>query len=189
MRTLLKTTIAATALAAFSAFAANPIVDVDTSMGTFKVELYPEKASKSVENFLKYVDDGSYIGTQFHRIIPGFVVQGGGFDKDFNQKPVPYGEVINESKNGLSNSQATLAMARTSAPHSATRQFYINLQNNTNLDARGTEFGYAVFGKVIEGFDIVQKMAAVKTGINAKTRMGDVPQTPIVIEKITVEKK
>lgn len=182
---LLQTAIAATVLMSASAFAANPVVNVDTNMGDFKLELYPDKAPRSVENFLKYVNDGSYVGTQFHRVIPGFVVQGGGFDTEMNQLPTSYGEVINESKNGLSNSQATIAMARTNKPHSATRQFYINLENNSSLDARGTEFGYTVFGKVTQGFDVVQKIATQKTGV--KKGMRDVPNHPILIEKISVE--
>ncbi len=184
---LKKTSFAITLFAASSAFAANPIVDVDTSMGDFKIELYPEKAPKTVANFLKYVDDGSYVGTQFHRVIPGFVVQGGGFDKNFTQLPTSYGTVANESKNGLSNQQATLAMARTQDPDSATRQFYINLTNNTSLDASPYKAGYTVFAKVIEGYEVVEKIATVKTG-NSKGHQ-NVPLAPVLIEKISVEKK
>lgn len=184
---LKKASVAISLLAASSAWAANPIVDVDTTMGDFKIELYSEKAPKTVANFLKYVDDGSYVGTQFHRVIPGFVVQGGGFDKNFTQLSTPYGEVVNESKNGLSNQQATLAMARTANPDSATRQFYINLTDNSSLDASPYKAGYTVFAKVIEGYDVVKKIATVKTG-NLKGHQ-NVPLAPVLIEKIFVEKK
>ncbi len=183
---LKKVGVTLTLLVASSAFAANPIVDVDTTMGDFKIELYPEKAPKTVANFLKYVDDGSYVGTQFHRVIPGFVVQGGGFDTNFTQLSTPYGTVVNESKNGLSNQQATLAMARTNDPDSATRQFYINLADNTSLDASPYKAGYTVFAKVIEGYEVVKKIATVKTG-NLKGHQ-NVPLTPVLIEKISVEK-
>lgn len=185
MKSLLKT-----ALFTFSFFlaspllAANPIVDVQTNMGNFKIELYPEVAPITVKNFLKYVEDGSYVGTQFHRIIPGFVVQGGGFDAAFNPRPSTFGEIKNESKDGLPNNIATLSMARTADPDSATRQFYINLANNNNLNAAPTVLGYTVFGKVIKGFNVVEDMSKVKTMTVSKTHMSDVPQKPIVIEKI-----
>ncbi len=121
-------------------------------------------------------------------MIPGFVAQGGGYDASFNERPV-YGEVENESKNGLSNSRGTIAMARKQDPDSATRQFYINLQNNSNLDGSSYKYGYTVFGKVIEGFNTVEKMAGVKTVTVPETRMRDVPQQPILIEKIVITNK
>ncbi|KXF79804.1 peptidylprolyl isomerase [Enterovibrio coralii] len=190
MKAILKSAVIATSmLFALPALAANPIVEVETNLGDFKLELYPEKAPKTVENFLKYVEDGSYVGTQFHRVIPGFVAQGGGYDKSFMPKPSTYGEVVNESKNGLSNSRGTIAMARKQHPDSATRQFYINLQNNSNLDGNAYKHGYTVFGKVIEGFNTVEKMTTVKTVTIPETRMRDVPQQPILIEKIIISNK
>ncbi|MBV7300545.1 peptidylprolyl isomerase [Enterovibrio paralichthyis] len=178
----------AAALFSTATLAANPVVEVETNLGDFKLELYEDKAPKTVENFLKYVEDGSYVGTQFHRVIPGFVAQGGGYDASFNERPI-YGEVENESKNGLSNSRGTIAMARKQDPDSATRQFYINLQNNSNLDGSSYKYGYTVFGKVIEGFNTVEKMAGVKTVTVPETRMRDVPQQPILIEKIVITNK
>lgn len=188
-KTIFKTTLITLSLMlTLPAVAANPVVDVKTNMGDFTLELYPEKAPKTVENFLKYVKDGSYVGTQFHRVIAGFMAQGGGFDSSFVPSPTSYGEVINESKNGLANDQATIAMARTSNPDSATRQFYINLQNNANLNASGNKPGYTVFGKVINGFSTIQKMETVKTGSVPKTHFQDVPEKPIVIEKMALVK-
>lgn len=181
--------LAATLFSAVTLAADNPMVDVETNIGHFTLELYPEKAPKTVENFLKYVKDGSYVGTQFHRVIPGFVAQGGGYDAAFNARPSSYGQVVNESKNGLSNSRATIAMARTQHPDSATRQFYINLQNNSNLDASSYKHGYTVFGKVVEGFNTVEKMAGVKTVTVPETHMRDVPQQPILIEKMVITNK
>lgn len=162
---------------------AGPKVAVETTLGNFTIELNQEKAPISVANFLRYVDDGSYVGTQFHRVIPGFVVQGGGLDADLRPRP-EYAPVKNESANGLSNRYGSIAMARTSDPDSATRQFYINISNNTMLDNTPGRPGYAVFGKVIRGMDVVEKMAAVPTR-NAGG-MADVPVTPIVIEKVSV---
>ncbi|CZF81655.1 MULTISPECIES: peptidylprolyl isomerase [Grimontia] len=186
MKNVLKTVLVVISLFAAQAMAANPVVSVETSVGNFKLELYPEKAPKSVENFLKYVEDGSYVGTQFHRVIPGFVAQGGGYDASFKPRPNTYGEVVNESKNGLGNERGTIAMARRKAPDSATRQFYVNLRNNSNLDGNSHKYGYTVFGKVIEGFNTVEKMAKVKTITIPEARMRDVPQQPILIEKILI---
>ena len=187
MKSIIKTSlISLSLLLTVPAFAANPIVDVQTSMGDFKVELYPEKAPITVGNFLKYVKDGSYKGTQFHRVIPGFVVQGGGFDEKFTPRPSTFGEIVNESQNGLPNDEATLSMARTSNPDSATRQFYINLANNSSLNATPSQPGYAVFGKVIEGFKVVQEIAKVKTVTIPTTQMTDVPQHPILIKQIAL---
>ncbi|WP_443080996.1 peptidylprolyl isomerase [Uliginosibacterium sp. H1] len=169
----------ATAFASFVAHAADPRVKFETTLGSFTVELYPEKAPLSVANFLQYVDDKHYDGTVFHRVIPGFVAQGGGFDKGMNQKPVRK-PIALESKNGLKNDTGTLAMARTGDPNSATSQFYINLNNNGMLNHPQPDgHGYAVFGKVVDGMDVVNKMATVPTG-NAGG-MGDVPRTPIIV--------
>ncbi|GAC1318520.1 MAG: peptidylprolyl isomerase [Collimonas sp.] len=155
-----------------------------TNHGKIKIELDAEKAPKSVENFLAYVNAGHYNGTIFHRVIPGFMVQGGGFEPGMKQKPTN-DPVENEAKNGLKNEPYTLAMARTSAPHSASAQFFINVKNNSFLDYPGQDgWGYCVFGKVVEGTDIVDKIESVKT-----TRTGmfaDVPVDDVIIEKAEV---
>jgi peptidyl-prolyl cis-trans isomerase A (cyclophilin A) len=166
------------------ALAADPQVDVRTSAGTLRLELYPAKAPKTVENFLQYVRDGHYNGTIFHRVIPGFMVQGGGMTPDMAQKktraPIPI-----ESKNGLKNEVGSLAMARTSDPNSATAQFFINVKNNSFLDYPGSDgHGYTVFGKVVSGMDVVNKITAMPTGSQGMHQ--DVPRTPVVIESATV---
>jgi peptidyl-prolyl cis-trans isomerase A (cyclophilin A) len=166
------------------ALAADPQVDVRTSAGTIRLELYPAKAPKTVENFLQYVRDGHYNGTIFHRVIPGFMIQGGGMTPDMAQKktraPIPI-----ESKNGLKNEVGSLAMARTSDPNSATAQFFINVKNNSFLDYPGSDgHGYTVFGKVVSGMDVVNKITAVPTGSQGMHQ--DVPRTPVVIESATV---
>jgi peptidyl-prolyl cis-trans isomerase A (cyclophilin A) len=166
------------------ALAADPQVDVRTSAGTIRLELYPAKAPKAVENFLQYVRDGHYNGTIFHRVIPGFMVQGGGMTPDMAQKktraPIPI-----ESKNGLKNEVGSLAMARTSDPNSATAQFFINVKNNSFLDYPGSDgHGYTVFGKVVSGMDVVNKITAMPTGSQGMHQ--DVPRTPVVIESATV---
>jgi peptidyl-prolyl cis-trans isomerase A (cyclophilin A) len=166
------------------ALAADPQVDFKTSAGTIRVELYPAKAPKTVENFLQYVRDGHYNGTIFHRVIPGFMVQGGGMKADMSQKPTRAPVPI-ESKNGLTNDVGWLAMARTSDPNSATAQFFININDNKFLNYPGQDgYGYTVFGKVVDGMDVVNKIAGVPTA----TRGGhqNVPQTPVVIEQATV---
>lgn len=143
----------------------HPKVSLKTNMGTIVVELYEDKAPKTVENFLSYVKEGHYDHTIFHRVIDGFMIQGGGFTKDFEQKPTK-APVVNEAQNGLKNSEGTLAMARTGVVNSATSQFFINVTDNPFLDYRGNspaEYGYCVFGKVIEGMDVVKKMKGVKT--------------------------
>ena len=159
----------------------NPIATMQTSMGTMKIELYQDRAPGTVKNFLQYVDDKFYDGTIFHRVIPGFMVQGGGFTPDMNEKPTR-APIQNESANGLSNLRGTLAMARTPDPHSASSQFFINLRDNPFLDHGGRDFGYAVFARVTEGMDVVDKIAAVETG----TRSGhqDVPVTPVRIIEV-----
>ncbi|EGR4443229.1 peptidyl-prolyl cis-trans isomerase [Vibrio cholerae] len=161
---------------------AGPKVAVETTLGNFTIELNQEKAPISVANFLRYVDDGSYVGSQFHRVIPGFMAQGGGFDAYLNQLPT-YAPIENEASNGLRNDTATIAMARTQNPNSATRQFYINLVDNDFLNYTAKPPGYAVFGQVIEGFDVIEKMAQQPT--QNKSRMQNVPVTPIVINKVT----
>jgi peptidyl-prolyl cis-trans isomerase A (cyclophilin A) len=177
------------ALPAVNAAAANPMVEVKTSMGTLLIELYPEKAPKSVENFLQYVKDGFYNGVIFHRVIDGFMVQTGGFEPGMKEKPTR-ASIQNEAKNGLKNEPGTLAMARTREPHSASAQFFINLVNNDKLDHPSFDgWGYAVFGRVTQGFDVVQKIGKVPTG-NAGFHQ-NVPNTPIVIEsaRLLPEKK
>ncbi len=166
---------------AFS-YAANPRVSLNTNQGAIEIELYPEKAPKSVANFLDYVRAGHYNGTLFHRVIDGFMIQGGGFDRDFNEKPTK-APIQNEAGNGLKNEVGTVAMARTMNPHSATAQFFINVNRNDFLDYRAPNaqgFGYAVFGRVVKGMDVVHRIAKVQTG--QRGAYGDVPQTPVVIE-------
>ncbi len=163
-------------------------VIMQTSAGTIVIELNAAKAPKSVENFLHYVEEGFYNGTIFHRVINNFMIQGGGFTKNYEQKKTN-APVTNEADNGLKNTKGTVAMARTNAPHSATAQFFINVVDNKFLDftsktMRG--WGYAVFGKVTEGMDIVDKIKQVKTGSGGPFPT-DVPQTPIIIEKMTVK--
>ena len=159
-----------------------PHVLLKTNMGDIVLELNPEKAPKTVENFLEYIKSGHYNGTIFHRVIDGFMIQGGGFEPGMEQKPTNE-PIENEAKNGLKNEPYTVAMARTSAPHSASAQFFINLKNNSFLDYPGQDgWGYCVFGKVVEGMDVVDKIRSVKT-----TRTGmfaDVPVENVVIEKV-----
>ena len=160
---------------------------VTTNIGSFTVELNEAKAPITTKNFLRYVDDGSYVGTIFHRVIPGFMAQGGGFDQALKQRP-SYPPIKNEADNGLPNDMATIAMARTQNPNSATRQFYINLANNAFLNTQGNRTGYAVFGKVIKGFPVVEKMATIPTTSNPQTGMSDIPQQPIIIEAMKIIK-
>jgi peptidyl-prolyl cis-trans isomerase A (cyclophilin A)/peptidyl-prolyl cis-trans isomerase B (cyclophilin B) len=161
-----------------------PKVLIKTSLGDITAELYPDKAPKSVDNFLTYVKAGFYDGTIFHRVIESFMIQGGGFTKDLRQKPTRAPIPI-ESKNGLSNLRGTLAMARTQDPNSATAQFFINVVDNPRLDyVSDANPGYAVFGKVVSGMDVVDKIRAVPTGAQGPFR-SDVPTTPVVIEKVT----
>jgi cyclophilin family peptidyl-prolyl cis-trans isomerase len=165
----------------------NPTALIHTSMGDIKLELYAEKAPVSVENFINYTKSGFYDGTIFHRVISNFMIQGGGFTPDMNKKPT--GEPItNEAGNDLSNLRGTVAMARTNEPHSATAQFFINTQDNANLDyAGGTNsrtWGYAVFGKVTEGMDVVDNIRFVETTSAPPFR--DVTRVPVVIESIEI---
>lgn len=177
---MLRSIVATLALVASSVFA-GPKVEVETNLGSFVIELNQEQAPISVENFLKYVDDGSYVNSQFHRVIPGFMAQGGGFDKEFKRLPT-YSPIENEASNGLDNDTATIAMARTRDPNSATRQFFINFVDNDFLNYSVTNPGYAVFGKVVEGFDVVQKMGQKPT--RSTRGMSDVPLDPIIITKV-----
>ena len=167
------------------ALAADPQVDFKTSLGTIRVELYPDKAPKTVANFLQYVKDGHYNGVIFHRVIPNFMIQVGGFDKDMKEKKTR-APIENEAKNGLKNDLGTIAMARTSDPHSASAQFFINVKNNDFLNYPGQDgWGYAVFGKVVDGMDVVTKIAKLPTGSGGPFR-SDVPKQPVVIESMTV---
>jgi peptidyl-prolyl cis-trans isomerase A (cyclophilin A)/peptidyl-prolyl cis-trans isomerase B (cyclophilin B) len=158
-----------------------------TSVGNINIELYADKAPKSVANFLQYVNDGAYAGTQFHRVIPGFMIQGGGFDREFRQRPVR-APIENEAGNRLKNEAGTLAMARTTSPHSATVQFFINVADNPALDYRDPSpagIGYAVFGRVSAGMDVVMRIARSTTGPGGPFDR-DVPQQPVIIESVTL---
>ena len=173
------------------AAAASPQVAIKTSMGEIVVELYPEKAPKSVENFLQYVRDGFYTGTVFHRVIGSFMIQGGGFTGDFYKNVPGFGQkktrgpIPIESQNGLKNDRGWLAMARTSDPNSATAQFFINVVDNAGLNHPQPDgYGYAVFGKVIRGMEVVDKIRAVPT--TRKGPFADVPAEPVVIESVSV---
>jgi cyclophilin family peptidyl-prolyl cis-trans isomerase len=163
----------------------NPAVVIKTSMGTIEAVLYKDKAPISVENFLKYVEDTHYDGTIFHRVIPNFMIQGGGFNAKFSQKKTR-DPIKNEAKNGLKNERGTFAMARTSQVDSATCQFFINLKHNKSLDNDARGFGYAVFGKVTRGMDVVDKIAKVQTGAKGSFSR-DCPKEDITIESVRVK--
>ena len=162
--------------------APSPQVQVVTSLGNFTIELNAERAPLTVAHFLKYVDQGQYSGTIFHRVVANFVIQGGGFDTSYKLKPAP-SKVVNESGNGLSNTRGTVGMARSAAPHGADAQFYVNLFDNAALDPSQTRWGYAVFGKVIQGMDVVDRIGNLATG-----KVGpfneDAPLKQVVIERI-----
>jgi cyclophilin family peptidyl-prolyl cis-trans isomerase len=167
----------------------NPVVVIETSTGTITAELYKDRAPVSVENFLQYMRDGHYAGTIWHRVVPGYVIQGGGYTADMVEKSVRP-PIQNEATNGVSNRRGTLAMARTRQARSATSQFYINVSNNPSLDHRGfspDDFGYAVFGRVLEGMDVVDKIAAVRT-VTTRDGMENVPVTPVLINGVTERK-
>ncbi len=164
----------------------NPKVIIATNMGEIELELYPDKAPVSVENFLSYVKDGFYAGTVFHRVIGGFMIQGGGFDKNMTKKQTKP-SIANEADNGLKNNRGTIAYARTSVINSATSQFFINLVDNNSLNFKNKTqqgYGYAVFGKVTEGMKVVDKIGKVKTG--AQKGMNDVPNEQVVILSVTI---
>ncbi|GAB1266870.1 peptidylprolyl isomerase [Aurantivibrio infirmus] len=165
----------------------NPKVKIETSMGDIVIELYEKEAPITVENFLTYVDDDFYSGTVFHRVIPGFMIQGGGFTEEFyrnqyTEKPTR-APIQNEAENEISNATGTIAMARTNDPHSATSQFYINVNDNVNLDFVTRPPGYAVFGKVVKGMEVVKEIEAVSTSTQGFHR--DVPTDAVVIEHVT----
>ncbi|MCL6271696.1 peptidylprolyl isomerase [Sansalvadorimonas sp. 2012CJ34-2] len=156
---------------------------METSKGTITLELNDEKAPVTVANFIKYANEGTYNNTIFHRVINGFMVQGGGFDVDMDKKPTN-APIRNESTNGLGNKRGTIAMARTNDPDSATNQFFINLVDNDFLDGSKSKPGYAVFGKVTSGMNVVDDIAKVKTG--RKSYYSDVPVEPVIIKKVTL---
>ena len=161
-------------------------VTMETSMGTISLELNDEKAPETVANFVGYAKAGHYDGTIFHRVIDGFMIQGGGFTKDMNQKPTRE-PIRNEAMNGLKNRRGTIAMARTMVVDSATSQFFINLVDNDFLDFQSPTpqgFGYAVFGQVVDGLEVVDKIAKVRTGFSGPHQ--NVPEDPILIKKVTV---
>lgn len=178
--------IAALSLSGAAHAADTPKVMLKTSMGQIVLELYPEKAPKTVANFLEYVKSGHYNGTIFHRVMDNFMIQGGGFDKDMKQKPTR-APVENEARNGLKNDTYTVAMARTMAPHSASAQFFINVQNNSFLNYPGQDgWGYAVFGQVIDGKNVVDKIKSVPTTNRGMHQ--NVPTKPVVIESASIIK-
>ncbi|RLV60474.1 peptidyl-prolyl cis-trans isomerase [Parashewanella curva] len=158
-----------------------PKVEMNTTMGKIVVELDRDRAPITVDNFLTYVVKGEYDNTIFHRIIPEFVVQGGGLDPKLQEKP-EMKPIVNESGNGLSNMTGTIAMARDSEPHSATRQFYFNVADNERLDPSSRRWGYAVFGEVIQGQEVLMKMSQVKTETNTVLEWPDVPVEPIILK-------
>jgi cyclophilin family peptidyl-prolyl cis-trans isomerase len=184
---MFKTIVFALALGlSVAAHAAGPQVDLRTNMGTIVIELDPEKAPNTVANFLQYVKSGQYDGTVFHRVIPGFMIQGGGMTPDMREKPTR-APIRNEASNGLRNTVGTVAMARTGDPHSASAQFFINVADNGFLDFRSPTqqgYGYAVFGRVVKGMDVVNRIAGVPTG--QKGPHSDVPLKPVVIEHAEV---
>ncbi len=169
--------------------AANPMISITTSLGVIELELYPAKAPQTVKNFLQYVDKGFYNGTVFHRVIPGFMIQGGGFEPGMRLKPTGL-PVNNEADNGLKNVIGTIAMARTGDPHSAGAQFFINTADNAALDHTGKNpqgWGYCVFGKVTQGLEVVKQIESVSTGQVGP--FGDVPQRDVIITRIERVKK
>lgn len=183
MKATLTSLFAASLLFCLPTLAANPRVLLETNMGNIEVELFADKAPKSVKNFLGYVDAGHYNGTMFHRVISKFMIQGGGFAANGTKKPTRP-PIQNEAKNGLKNERGTLAMARTNVVDSATSQFYINLVNNGFLNHRNdNNYGYAVFGKVVRGMEIVDKIGQTKTGACPPVASRDCPMQRMVIRK------
>jgi len=181
--------LGSTALISQPALAANPLLTVETNRGNFIVELYPEKAPKTVANFMQYVNSGFYKDTIFHRVINRFMIQGGGFTANMVEKETR-APVVNEAGNGLLNEVGTLAMARTSDPNSATAQFFINLENNQFLNYQSPDpelIGYCVFGRVLKGMDVVREIASTPTGFSGP--YSDVPKSPIVIQQIKLNNK
>ena len=191
MRRLIACFSTALCLVAGTALAANPEVEIETTAGTVKLELYPEAAPKTVENFLTYVRSGHYAGTQFHRVIKGFMIQGGGYDTEFREKPtrppIPI-EAEQSVKAGMSNKPGSVAMARTGDPNSAAAQFFINVADNKRLDFRSADaqgYGYTVFGKVVSGMDVVDRIAKSATGAGGRFP-SDVPVERVVIKSARV---
>ena len=167
----------------------NPVVVIETSAGSIVAELFKDRAPVSTENFLRYARDGHYVGTIWHRVVSGYVIQGGGYTPELVERATRP-PIQNEATNGLSNRRGTLAMARLRSARSATAQFYINVANNAALDHRGfgpDDFGYAVFGRVLEGMDVVDKIAAVPT--TTKDGMESVPVTPVLIKSVTLRRE
>ncbi len=162
-----------------------PTVRFETSLGPIEVELDRQRAPLTVNNFMRYVTAGRYDNTVFHRVMPGFVVQGGGYSPKYKEIPL-CAPLFNESGNGLRNDEGTLAMARFDAPHSATSQFYFNLKDNDSLNPNPKRWGYAVFGYVTEGMDVLKKIAAVKTGYHQGLDAENVPLEPVILKKVTV---
>jgi len=163
-----------------------PMVKLETSMGDIVVELNRMRAPITSNNFLRYVLEGEYDGTIFHRVMPGFVVQGGGYTKDIEEKTL-HDNVLNESGNGLKNVTGSIAMARYDDPHSASRQFYFNMNNNTSLDPNSRSWGYTVFGMVISGMEVLEAIAETKTGYSEALDAEDVPMIPVLLIKASVE--
>jgi peptidyl-prolyl cis-trans isomerase A (cyclophilin A) len=157
------------------------MIRFETTLGNFTIELFDKEAPGTIDNFLKYVDDGFFDGTIFHRVVPGFVIQGGGFTEDMSQKKTQP-PIKNEADNGLKNERGTLSMARTSDVNSATSQFFVNLKDNAFLDHQRGNFGYAVFARVTEGMDVIDKIAAVETG--RRRGFDDVPVEPVIMTSV-----
>ncbi len=163
-----------------------PKVQMVTTMGTIVVELNRIKAPDTVDNFLKYVVLGEYNNTAFHRVIKGFVVQGGGLDGNYNAKPERFDPIHNEAGNGLKNDQYSIAMARQNHPHSATRQFFFNMDDNKSLDPGSRSWGYTVFGSIVQGEDVVDAISEVETTTNVELGWSDVPVTPVILKEATL---
>jgi peptidyl-prolyl cis-trans isomerase A (cyclophilin A) len=163
-----------------------PIIKLETSKGVIEVELNRLRAPITANNFLRYVLEGEYDGTIFHRVMPGFVVQGGGYTKDIEEKKL-YDNILNESGNGLKNSTGSIAMARYDDPHSASRQFYFNMNNNTSLDPSSRSWGYTVFGSVVAGTDVLEAIAEVETGYSEALDAEDVPVEPVLLIRASVQ--
>ena len=163
-----------------------PIVKIETSMGDIEVELNRMRAPISSNNFLRYVLEGEYDGTIFHRVMPGFVVQGGGYTKEIEEKTL-HDNILNESGNGLQNIPGSIAMARYDDPHSATRQFFFNMSNNTSLNPGSRNWGYTVFGSVVSGMEVLEAIAGVETGYSEALDAEDVPLVPVLLVKASVQ--
>ena len=163
-----------------------PIIKLETSMGDIEVELNRMRAPIAANNFLRYVLEGEYDGTIFHRVMPGFVIQGGGYTKDIEEKTL-HENILNESGNGLKNTIGSIAMARYDDPHSATRQFYFNMENNSSLDPNPRSWGYTVFGLVVSGMEVLETIAGVKTGYSEDLDAEDVPVVPVLLIRASVQ--